>query len=60
MFVKRSTFLPILQVVTVRHILVHDYFVIDIDFVWDAVERDLPPLRDNIEGMLLEQQETNS
>ena len=35
-----------------RHILVHDYFVIDIDIVWDAVERDLPDLKGKIEGML--------
>jgi uncharacterized protein with HEPN domain len=42
-----------------RHILVHDYFVIDIDIVWDAVERDLPSLRDKIEGML-RKLETNS
>jgi uncharacterized protein with HEPN domain len=35
-----------------RHILVHDYFVIDIDIVWDAVEQDLPPLRDKIAEML--------
>ena len=35
-----------------RHILVHDYFVIDIGVVWDAVERDLPDLKGKIEGML--------
>ncbi len=35
-----------------RHILVHDYFVIDTDIVWDAVERDLPDLKGKIESML--------
>ena len=35
-----------------RHILVHDYYVIDIDIVWDAVERDLPSLKGNIGNML--------
>jgi uncharacterized protein with HEPN domain len=35
-----------------RHILVHDYFVIDTDIVWDAVERDLPDLKNKVEGML--------
>ena len=34
------------------HILVYDYFVIDIDIVWDAVERDLPDLKGKVEGML--------
>jgi uncharacterized protein with HEPN domain len=37
-----------------RHILVHDYFVIDIDIVWDAVERDLPDLKLKMEEMLRE------
>ncbi len=35
-----------------RHILVHDYFVIDIDVIWDAVERDLPALKVKIAEML--------
>jgi uncharacterized protein with HEPN domain len=34
------------------HVLVHDYFVIDTEIVWDAVERDLPDLKTKIEGML--------
>ena len=25
-----------------RHILVHDYFAVDTDIVWDVIERDLP------------------
>jgi len=28
-----------------RNILVHDYFGIDLDEVWTAVERDLPALK---------------
>jgi uncharacterized protein with HEPN domain len=28
-----------------RHILVHDYFAVDTDIVWDVIERDLPDLK---------------
>ena len=35
-----------------RHILVHDYFGIDTDIVWDVVERDLPRLKRQLETLL--------
>jgi uncharacterized protein with HEPN domain len=35
-----------------RHILVHDYFAVDTDIVWDVIERDLPDLKVKIEALL--------
>ena len=31
-----------------RNVLVHGYFGVDQDVVWEAIERDLPNLKDNI------------
>ena len=35
-----------------RHILVHDYFEIDQEAVWDVVERELPDLKQKIAALL--------
>ncbi|MFZ5883628.1 MAG: DUF86 domain-containing protein [Chloroflexota bacterium] len=35
-----------------RNILVHHYFGIDLDAVWSVVERDIPELKLNIQGIL--------
>jgi uncharacterized protein with HEPN domain len=35
-----------------RHILVHDYFRIDTEIVWDVVERDLPILKRAMQALL--------
>jgi len=35
-----------------RHILVHDYFRIDPDIVWAAVDKDLPDLKRSLSAIL--------
>ncbi|MGH7582094.1 MAG: HepT-like ribonuclease domain-containing protein [Gemmatimonadales bacterium] len=36
----------------IRNILVHGYFDIDTDIVWDAASRDVPPLKPAVETLL--------
>ena len=40
------------KIIGMRHVLVHDYFATDTDVVWDAVERDLPVLKKQLQGLL--------
>ncbi len=35
-----------------RHVIVHEYFGIDLEIVWRVVSADLPALRRQIEGVL--------
>jgi len=37
-----------------RHVLVHDYFAVDLDEVWAAIERDVPELKRKIVAILAE------
>jgi uncharacterized protein with HEPN domain len=44
--------IPWLDIVTMRHRLVHGYFDIDLDIVWSTVTEDLPPLAAQLEKAL--------
>jgi uncharacterized protein with HEPN domain len=43
---------PWTEIIGMRHILVHEYFSIDLDIVWVAVQRDLPRLKSLIQAIL--------
>ena len=43
---------PWAQIVAMRNILVHEYFGMDLDEVWQTVERALPGFKRAIEGLM--------
>jgi uncharacterized protein with HEPN domain len=43
---------PWQKIIGMRNVLVHGYFKIDTDIVWDAAIRDLPPLKQPVERLL--------
>jgi len=45
---------PWADVTGLRHKVVHDYFVVDFQVVWDTATLDVPVVRPQIEGMLRE------
>jgi uncharacterized protein with HEPN domain len=44
--------IPWHKIIGMRNILVHGYFEIDLDVVWDAVQRDVPLLKPAVESLL--------
>jgi len=44
--------IPWHKIIGMRNILMHGYFAIDLDVVWDVVQRDVPLLKPAVEALL--------
>lgn len=52
LFKKQYDEIPWSQIINMRNILVHEYFGIDEEEVWNTVTRDLPVLKEKIQEFL--------
>ncbi|MDD1682752.1 MAG: DUF86 domain-containing protein [Methanoregula sp.] len=51
-FRKAHGTIPWKKIIAMRHLLVHQYFGIDLDEVWNTTQKDLPQLRQEISRIL--------
>ena len=56
-FKTTSTDIPWRDIIAMRNRLIHAYFDIDLDILWQTVTTELPPLLENLETLLREETE---
>lgn len=54
-FINRHPELPWAQMRGMRNVVIHEYFFVDLKIVWTTVKDDLPRLKQQIDGLLIEQ-----
>ncbi len=50
----RAPEIPWSDVVAMRNVLVHEYFIVDVETVWSVLQKDLAPLRAAVQRLLAE------
>lgn len=56
-FIQQHPQLPWAQMRAMRNAVIHEYFFVDLDIVWNTVKHDLPLLKQQIEALLLERRQ---
>ena len=51
-FKRKYSDIPWKEMAGMRDKLIHDYFGVDLDGVWDTVKRDIPTLKDKIKNII--------
>ncbi len=51
---QKHPHVPWREIIAMRNILVHGYFQIDVNEIWNTAQRDIPALRMQIEGIINE------
>ncbi len=54
-FINRHPELPWARMRGTRNVVIHEYFFVDLKIVWTTVKDDLPRLKQQIDGLLVEQ-----
>lgn len=54
-FINRHPELPWARMRGMRNVVLHEYFFVDLKIVWTTVKDDLPRLKQQIDGLLVEQ-----
>lgn len=52
--------IPWQDIIGMRHKIAHDYFEVDLRTVWDTSKSDLPPLKQQVEQILVEMGENHA
>ena len=48
-FITQHSHIPWYKIIAMRNILIHEYFSIDLDQVWNTIIKDLPTLKEQIQ-----------
>jgi uncharacterized protein with HEPN domain len=54
-FINRHPELPWARMRGMRNLVIHEYFFVDLKIIWTTVKDDLPRLKQQIDGLLVEQ-----